>query len=86
MSILKRLFCNHTYEFLSNISGPLREYYGWNCTVYKCTKCGKQKFYKDYIHKKYDWGELESNVDWQIQCAKIKDEYRRNNKFSKRGL
>lgn len=62
MNIFKQLFCKHEYEFLDNIPGPQRQFCGWNCTVYQCKKCGSQKYYKDYIHKKYDWDELAENV------------------------
>ena len=62
MSILKRIFCKHEYEWSCNFSGPERMYNGWHCTAYKCKKCGAIKLYKDYIHEKIDWEYLKNNI------------------------
>ena len=58
MNIFNRLFCKHEYQFDKNIPGPQRQYCGWNLTVYKCKKCGKSKYYKDWINKEFKWDNL----------------------------
>lgn len=62
MSILKRIFCKHEWEWECNIPGPARMYNGWKCTQYVCPKCGARKLYKEYIHKKIDWEYLENDI------------------------
>lgn len=41
MSLLKRLFCKHSFEFLRNLYGDQIIEWGYQRSVWKCTRCGK---------------------------------------------
>lgn len=41
MKFLKRLFCEHDYEFVRNIYGDEIIEYGWDRSVWRCKHCGK---------------------------------------------
>ncbi len=42
MSILKRLFCKHEYEWVRNIYGDEINATGGYRSVWRCAKCGKR--------------------------------------------
>ena len=42
MSIIKRLFCRHEYEFVRNIYGDEIVHAGYNRSWWRCKKCGKR--------------------------------------------
>lgn len=44
MSIIKRLFCNHEYEFVRNIHGDEINWCGGKRSIWKCKKCGKLQY------------------------------------------
>lgn len=67
MSILKRIFCNHEYEFDCNIPGPVSDFMGGVRTQYVCKKCGKYKLYRPYIDKTFNWKNVEERVNVRMR-------------------
>lgn len=49
MKIIKRLFCNHDFEFNSNIHGDMVIMMGYNRSIWKCTKYDKYTQRKIYV-------------------------------------
>lgn len=43
MSILKRIFCRHEYEFVRNIYGDEINHVGGRRSWWRCPKCGAYK-------------------------------------------
>lgn len=70
MNLLKRLFCEHEYEFVRNIYGDEINACGGYRSIWKCKKCGKIEYrknlqtvsllqrldnlYDEYYHNKYE--------------------------------
>jgi len=56
MSIIKRLFCWHEYEFVRNIYGDEIVHAGYNRSWWRCKKCGKWRLdphlYLELEHRK----------------------------------
>ena len=46
MNLLKRLFCEHEYEFVRNIYGDEINACGGYRSIWKCKKCGKIEYRK----------------------------------------
>lgn len=42
-------FCKHNYEFDSNIYGEFVIMYGYNRSIWKCSKCNKYQHRPEYI-------------------------------------
>ena len=47
MNLLKRLFCEHKYEFVRNIYGDEINACGGYRSIWKCKKCGKIEYRKN---------------------------------------
>ena len=47
MNLLKRLFCEHEYEFVRNIYGDEINACGGYRSIWKCKKCGKIEYRKN---------------------------------------
>lgn len=54
----KSIFCKHNYEWKENIHGDEIISFGYKRTIYKCSKCGKEIFFDEYIKKDFNWNEL----------------------------
>ena len=50
----KSIFCKHEYEWFETIHGDMINSLNYR-TTYKCKKCGKEKHYKTYIQKDFNW-------------------------------
>lgn len=51
MSIFKRLFCKHDYQWVRNIYGDEIIYLGLKRSEWQCSKCGKIKLEKHLYEK-----------------------------------
>ncbi len=45
MEFLQRLFCKHDFSHLRNIYGDEINMAGGNRSIWKCTKCGKERLF-----------------------------------------
>ena len=53
IKFIKRLACNHKYEFKENVYGDTINYL--NCrSIFECVYCGKEK-YRDYLYHEKFW-------------------------------
>ncbi len=50
MNWIKRLFCEHRFEFARNIYGDEIIDRGWKRSIWHCSRCGKTED-RDELHK-----------------------------------
>jgi len=52
LKIIKRLACNHKYEFKENVGGDMINYL--NCrSIFECKYCGKIKYCDNLYYEKF---------------------------------
>jgi len=44
MNLIKRLFCKHEYETVTNLYGDVINHFGGVRSIRECKLCGKRKF------------------------------------------
>lgn len=49
MNLIKQLFCKHKFKFIRNIYGDEINLRNGNRSEWKCEKCGKTKYQRQYV-------------------------------------